>query len=74
MGQSVADIAYDDFTSFGHKKVGTVTMTPPEGHGVWLTREESDQAAKRWGWSRDADWDFWSADGNGGCPWAGHGV
>lgn len=70
-GQKVSDIAYDDFTSFGHKKLGTVTMTPPDGEGVWLTRTEAEQAARQYGWQYDADWDF---SAQGGCIWAGHGV
>ena len=73
-GQSVKDIEYNDFTSLGPKKVGTVSISPPNGEGVWLTRAEARAAEKRWGWQWGGKWDFWDAEGEGGCPWAGHGV
>lgn len=74
VGEAVENIAYDDFTSLGHKKLGKVTMTPPGGDGVWLTRGESNEAQARWGWTWGEEWDFWDEQGRGGCPWAGHGV
>lgn len=27
-----------------------MTITPPEGRGVWLTRAEAREAEERWGW------------------------
>lgn len=74
MGQPVSDIQTFDFTSLGEKKKGNLTLTPPEGKGVWLTRSEAREAEERWGWKWGEEWDFWDANGEGGCPWAGHGV
>lgn len=74
VGQPVKDVAYDDFTSLGHKSLGKVDITPPEGKGVWLTRDEAREAEATWGWKLGPEWDFWNEQGEGGCPWAGHGV
>ena len=74
MGQAVSGIAYDDFSALGLKKLGKITFTPPGGRALWLTRDEARKAGERWGWKWDESWDFWEADGRGGCPWAGHGV
>lgn len=71
VGQAVSDVAYDDFTSLGHKQLGSVTITPPRGQGVWLTKAEAEQAADRYGWQWGPEWNFWD---HGGCVWAGHGV
>jgi hypothetical protein len=73
-GQSVSGIQNYDFTSFGAKKLGKITITPPEGLGVWMTRDEAKAAEERWGWKMGQDWDFWQQDGSGGCIWAGHEV
>ena len=73
-GQSVPDVGLYDFTSTGEKSKGTMSITPPEGKGVWLTRSEARDAGQRWGWKWEKEWDFWDGEGNGGCPWAGHGV
>ncbi|OCF45458.1 hypothetical protein I317_00705 [Kwoniella heveanensis CBS 569] len=73
-GQKVDDVEMSDFTSTGQKAKGKVTITPPGGKGVWLTRDEARAAEARWGWTWGESWDFWEKDGEGGCPWAGHGV
>nr|XP_019013519.1 uncharacterized protein I206_01588 [Kwoniella pini CBS 10737]OCF52300.1 hypothetical protein I206_01588 [Kwoniella pini CBS 10737] len=73
-GQPVDDVEMGDFTSTGQKSKGTISITPPEGKAVWLTREEAKQAETKWGWKWDEEWDFWDENGNGGCIWAGHGV
>lgn len=73
-GRPVADVQNYDFTSLGPKKLGKIALTPPEGKAVWMTREEARAAEKRWGWKWGAEWDFWEADGTGGCVWAGHQV
>jgi len=70
----VTDIAYDDFTALGLKRKGYVNMTPPDGQGLWLTRSEAREAEQRWGWKWSEEWDFWNANGEKGCVWAGHGV
>ncbi|WRT67127.1 uncharacterized protein IL334_004093 [Kwoniella shivajii] len=74
LGQKVNNIEFGDFTSTGQKSKGTVTITPPEGKGVWLTREEAKEAEMKWGWKWSEDWDFWDENGQGGCVWAAHGV
>ncbi|ORY33812.1 glycoside hydrolase superfamily [Naematelia encephala] len=74
IGWSVSDVAYDDFGSLGHKKKGKVTISPAEGKGVWLTRDEAKDAQRRWGWQWSEEWNFWDENGRGGCPWAGHDV
>ncbi|WVR05246.1 hypothetical protein IAU60_002258 [Kwoniella sp. DSM 27419] len=74
VGEQVHDIELSDFTSTGQKNRGKVTLTPPGGKGLWLTREEAKQAGVRWGWRWGDEWDFWDELGEGGCPWAGHGV
>ena len=73
-GHRVDNIALDDFTSTGKKSKGTITLTPPNGEAVWLTRTEAKDAERRWGYSWGEEWNFWDEDGRGGCPWAGHGV
>lgn len=73
-GQPVEGIEYNDFTSTGLKKKGTVQITPPDGLSVWLTRQEAEEAQAKFGYKWGREWDFWNADGSGGCPWAGHGV
>jgi hypothetical protein len=73
-GRPVHDVQNFDFTSTGAKKLGKIGLTPPEGKGVWLTRTEAKDAAERWGWKWGSEWDFWEADGSGGCVWAGHEV
>jgi hypothetical protein len=72
MGQRVTDIQDHDFTSLGPKKRGTVTITPPDGKAVWMTRSEAREAEQRWGWKWGNEWDFWDENGEGGCVWAGH--
>ena len=74
IGRPVSGIRAFDFTSLGEKKKGKLTITPPEGRGVWLTRTEAREAEARWGWKWGSEWDFWDENGEGGCPWAGHGV
>ncbi|WWD15903.1 hypothetical protein CI109_100327 [Kwoniella shandongensis] len=74
VGQSVNDIEYGDFTSTGQKTKGKITLTPPGGKGVWLSRKEAEEAGQRWGWKWGEEWDFWNEDGEAGCVWAGHGV
>jgi hypothetical protein len=69
----VSNIENADFGSLGLKKKGTVTITPPGGQGLWLTKAESDEAAQKWGWKRGDEWSFWD-EGRGGCVWAGHGL
>ena len=64
----------DDFTSPGLKQEGTATFTPTGGQGLWLTRNEADEAQKRWGYQWGTEWDFWDMSGDKGCPWAGHGL
>nr|XP_019042696.1 hypothetical protein I302_08401 [Kwoniella bestiolae CBS 10118]OCF21626.1 hypothetical protein I302_08401 [Kwoniella bestiolae CBS 10118] len=73
-GQNVLDVEMADFTSTGQKSRGTISITPPEGKAVWLTRQEAREAGDRWGWKWDEEWDFWDKSGEGGCVWAGHGV
>nr|XP_018263853.1 uncharacterized protein I303_03727 [Kwoniella dejecticola CBS 10117]OBR86011.1 hypothetical protein I303_03727 [Kwoniella dejecticola CBS 10117] len=73
-GQAVADVEMGDFTSTGQKSKGTISITPPEGKAVWLTRQEAKQAESKWGWKWSEEWDFWDENGEGGCIWAGHGV
>lgn len=73
-GRTVSDVQNYDFTSTGPKKLGKISLTPPEGRGVWMTRAEAKDAEQRWGWKWGDEWDFWEADGSGGCVWAGHGV
>lgn len=68
------DVQNYDFTSLGPKKLGKMKITPPEGQGVWMTRSEARDAERRWGWKWGDEWDFWEADGSGGCVWAGHEV
>ena len=74
MGLSVDHISYDDFTSLGAKNLGEVTITPTDGAGLWLSRSEAQEAQQRWGYSWGPEWSFWDMKGDGGCPWAGHGV
>jgi hypothetical protein len=74
VGRRATGVSVDDFTSLGPKHRGKVTVTPPGGEGVWMTREEVGEVERRWGWRWGAEWDFWDEDGKGGCPWAGHGV
>ncbi|WWD10145.1 hypothetical protein V865_008279 [Kwoniella europaea PYCC6329] len=73
-GQQVSDVEMADFTSTGQKSKGTISITPPEGKGVWLTRQEARDAESKWGYKWDDEWDFWDENGQGGCVWAGHGV
>lgn len=73
-GQAVSGISNYDFTAFGAKKLGKITITPPESLGVWMTRDEAKAAEKRWGWKMGKEWSFWEEDGSGGCIWAGHDV
>jgi hypothetical protein len=73
-GQAVSGIQDYDFTSFGAKKLDKITITPPDGLGVWMTRDEARAAETRWGWKMGQEWDFWEQDGSGGCIWAGHDV
>jgi len=74
IGRSVPNIQVGDFTSLGQKTKGTITITPPDGDGAWLTRQEAKAAEDRWGWKLGSEWDFWDSEGKGGCIWAGHGV
>ncbi|WVF72138.1 hypothetical protein IAT40_006950 [Kwoniella sp. CBS 6097] len=74
LGQRVDNVELSDFTSTGQKTKGKVTITPPGGKGVWLTRDEAREASNKWGWKWGDSWDFWDESGEGGCPWAGHGV
>ncbi|RXK36432.1 hypothetical protein M231_06276 [Tremella mesenterica] len=74
MGQPVEGVQMDDFTSLGPKSKGKISITPPNGQGVWLTREEAREAEERWGYKWGSEWDFWDENGTGGCPWAAHGV
>ena len=74
MGRPVSDIQIFEFTSLGEKKKGEITMTPRTGRGVWLTRDEAREAMGSWGFRWAPEWDFWDEKGEGGCPWAGHGV
>ena len=73
-GQAVDDVGLYDFTSLGEKSKGKMTITPPDGEGVWLTKEEARRAQDRWGYRWGDEWNFWDDRGNQGCPWAGHGV
>lgn len=73
-GNPVSDVQNYDFTSTGAKKLGKISLTPPEGKGVWMTRTEAKDAETRWGWKWGSEWDFWETDGSGGCVWAGHDV
>ncbi|ORX39856.1 glycoside hydrolase superfamily [Kockovaella imperatae] len=73
VGETVDNIAMDDFTSLGLKRLGNVTHTPPP-EGLWLTREEAKTAEERWGYKWGSEWNFWDERGLAGCPWAGHGV
>ncbi|WWC90036.1 uncharacterized protein L201_004966 [Kwoniella dendrophila CBS 6074] len=73
-GQKVDGIEVGDFTSTGQKSRGTLSITPPEGKAVWLSREEAREAEQKWGWKWSEEWDFWDENGQGGCVWAGHGV
>lgn len=70
----MGDVQNADFGSLGLKNKGKMALTPPNGEGVWLTREEAQGAQERWGWTFGEEWAFWDANGEGGCPWAGHGV
>ena len=63
-----------DFGSLGLKNKGKMTLTPPHGEGMWLTRDEAREAEERWGWKWGEQWAFWDENGGGGCPWAGHGM
>jgi hypothetical protein len=67
-------LGYGQAVSFGAKKLDKITITPPDGLGVWMTRDEARAAEKRWGWKMGQEWDFWEEDGSGGCIWAGHDV
>lgn len=73
-GQAVPKVEEYEFGSLGAKKKGTLSITPPGGEGLWLTRNEARDAERRWGYKWDDSWSFWDAAGQGGCPWAGHGV
>lgn len=73
-GQPVHKVEEYEFGALGAKKKGTISIAPPGGDALWLTREEARDAERRWGYKWDPSWDFWAEDGKGGCPWAGHGV
>ncbi|KAL7423982.1 hypothetical protein Q5752_001567 [Cryptotrichosporon argae] len=74
IGHPVKDVEIYDFTSLGEKKRGKTMLTPPDGAGLWLARQEAIEAGERWGWKWGDEWDFWDDNGDGGCVWAGHGV
>jgi hypothetical protein len=56
-----------------------MAITPQNGEGMWLTRQEAREAEEKWGWKWGSEWNFWGVEGQEegagkGCPWAGHGV
>lgn len=69
------DVEEWEFSYLGPKKTGSTDLTPKDGLGCWLTREEADAAASQFGWKRD--YDFWGDEPESmasGDVWAAHGV